>query len=71
MNYDNLLTAKLMSGRVSERYCNAPITLHYSVGLTAAEPSFNFRETEVDSGVVTSFAPSMQVLVRRSLMYLC
>jgi len=67
MNYDNLLTAKLMSGRVSKRYCNAPITLRYSVGLTAAEPSFNFRETEVDSGVVTSFAPFMQVLARKIL----
>jgi hypothetical protein len=61
MNCENLLTAKLMSGRVSERYCNTPITLRYSVGLTTAEPSFNFKETEVDSGMVTSFAPSMQV----------
>jgi hypothetical protein len=29
--------------------------------LTTAEPSFNFKKTEVDSGMVTSFAPSMQV----------
>jgi hypothetical protein len=49
----------------------AMLQLPYDVGVTAAEPSFNFRETEVDSGVVTSFAPSMQVLARRSLMYLC
>lgn len=61
MNCDSLLIAKQMSGRVSE----------YLVGSTADDPSFNLKEIKVDSGVVTSLAPSMKVLAKRSIMYLC
>ncbi|KAA8549388.1 hypothetical protein F0562_001072 [Nyssa sinensis] len=64
INWESLFTEKLISGRVKDKYCKAPITLRYSVESTDDEPSASFRETDVERGVVTSLAPSILVLAK-------
>ena len=71
INCESLLTAKLISSRSKDKYCNAPITLRYSVESMDGEPSANCRETDVERGVVKFLAQSILVLARISWIYLC
>ena len=69
INWDNLLTANEISGRVRDKYCKEPRTWCYWIGSIAGLPSHSLSDSPVDKGVVTAFASCMFVLDNRSWIY--
>lgn len=71
MKWESLLTVKLMSGLISERYWKEPTIFLNSWGSKATKSSVSYNATVVDNSVMGSFAPSMFILWSISMMYLC
>ena len=71
INWDNLLTIKLMSGLVCAKYYKEPNIFRNSSTSTGVIPSKSLKRAKVNRGVADSFAPNMFVRERMSLMYLC
>ena len=51
MNWQTLLTEKLMLGRVMVQYCRAPTMMWYKDGSERGSPSYKDKEDEVLIGV--------------------
>ena len=51
MNWQTLLTEKLMSGRVMVQYYRAPTMMWYKYGSERGSPSYKDKEDEVLIGV--------------------
>ena len=71
INYESLLTAKEISGRVKEMYWRLPMILWNSDLSTAAVPSTSWRDWVVERGVETSFSLLILMWSKSSRTYLC
>lgn len=70
INWESLLTEKLMSGLVNARYWSLPIALRYFFASLGGEPSFNLREIVVDNGVETPWQSYIENSCKMSIMHL-
>lgn len=70
-NWQTVLTAKEISGRVQVRYCKPPTSDLYRVGLSRREPSVLVMDREEDIGVADGLHPSIEALWSKSRAYFC
>ena len=70
INWESLLTVKVMSGLVRDKYCKASTVLLYKVASGRGSPSKAERLVEEAIGELRGFASSIFVLPKRSKIYL-
>lgn len=70
MNFDNLLTAKVMSDRLTRRYYRLPKVCWYKVALVGSEPSWSNKVEEDAKAAWTGLNVSIFILARTSRKYL-
>lgn len=71
LDWETLLTAKAISGRVIDKYCNAPIVLQYNVISENWEPKSLPREALAAIGEIMGLACIIFILAKMPEMYLC